>query len=504
MEKIGRYTILGELGRGGFGIVFKAQDPRINRIVAIKTIPTQELRSFAGGQQLYERLSREAQSAGSLNHPGIVTVYELDEDEAVTYIVMEFVPGRSLRDIMNDAVAMDTGRKLALLKQMAEALDFAHHNGIVHRDIKPANILVTDAGVAKIADFGVAKIMNQNSMSSTGAAVGTPSYMSPEQILATGVDGRSDQFSLAVIAYELLTGKQPFASDSLPGLIHQILSVDPPDPVNVCAEVPKPGSDVLLRALAKQPEQRFANCAAFVEALRRAVLLHEAPADVPVPAKASPVAVPAPVVPAPKVPSAASTSNTVKAGLAIGLGIAIAAIYGIRELRTPAPVVTAPAPVIERQAEPTPVVQPEPKKDETPKVEEKKPEAAKSEAPKKEAAKKEAPAAPVAAPMAAAEPPDPGPDVPNPNYHGSPEGRFGWSGSFGPGERLVLVRNRVRKGTIGGSGLPPGIALQVEVSPADIKVVQQPRPENGFRLIVVNPTSAPVGSFTVLWREVQP
>jgi serine/threonine protein kinase len=512
MEKIGRYTILGELGRGGFGVVFKAQDPRINRIVAIKTIPTQELRSFVGGQQLYERLSREAQSAGSLNHPGIVTVYELDEDEAATYIVMEFVPGRSLRDIMIDAVAIDTGRKLSLLKQMAEALDFAHQNGIVHRDIKPANILVTEAGVAKIADFGVAKIMHQNSMSATGAAVGTPSYMSPEQILATGVDGRSDQFSLAVIAYELLTGKQPFASDSLPGLIHQILSIDPPDPVTVCAEVAKPGSDVLLRALAKQPEQRFANCAAFVDALQRAVEFRAAPVDNPPPAKA-PHNAPAPAVATPAVPAAASTSNIVKAGLAIGLGLTLAATYGIRQFRTPAPVATAPAPTIERQAEPTPVAQAEPnKKEETPKVDLKKPEAAKPETPQKEASRKEAtrkeatredsPSAPVV--TAAVEPPDPGPDLPNPGYHGSPEGRFGWSGTFGPDERLVIVRNRVRKGTIGGSGLPPGIALQVEVSPADIKVVQQPRAENGFRLIVANHAGTSVSNFTVIWREVQP
>jgi hypothetical protein len=501
MEKIGRYTILGELGRGGFGIVFKAQDPRINRIVAIKTIPTQELRSFAGGQQLYERLSREAQSAGSLNHPGIVTVYELDEDAAVTYIVMEFVPGRSLRDMMGDAVALDTSRKLSLLRQMAEALDFAHQNGIVHRDIKPANILVTDAGVAKIADFGVAKIMHQNSMSATGAPVGTPSYMSPEQILAAGVDGRSDQFSLAVIAYELLTGKQPFASDSLPGLIHQILSIDPPDPATVCAEVAKPVSEVLLRALAKPPEQRFANCAAFVEALRCAVQFREAPADTPPPAKA-PGSIPAAAVAAPVAPVAASTSKTAKARWGIGLAVALAAAYGIREFRTPDPVATAPTPSLERRAEPAPAAKAEPKPEEMPKLDAKKlaaanPEAAPSEAPRK--------VPPSASPVTTAvEPPDPGPDRPSPGYHGSPEGRFGWSGVFAPDERLVIVRNRVRKGTIAGTGLPPGIPLDVEVSPADVKVLQQPRAENGFRLIVANPTGTPVSGFTVIWREVQP
>ena len=345
MEQIGRYTILGELGRGGFGIVYKAQDPKINRVVAIKTIPTQELRSFAGGKELYERFSREAQSAGSLSHPNIVTVFELAEDDAVTYIVMEFVPGRSLRDVMSDGTAIPVERTLSLIRQMAEALDFAHENGIIHRDVKPANILVTDAGVAKIADFGVAKIVSQQTMSATGAAVGTPSYMSPEQILAKGVDGRSDQFSLAVIAYELLTGKQPFDGDSLPALIHQILSIDPPDPATVSEQVERPGSDVLLRGLAKQSDQRYPTCVAFSDALRRAVINKEITATLPTAMVAA--AVPTPVVDPPAVAKTTS-SPLVKAGLAVGLGIAVAAVFLVRNGSQPAPpvapVVAAPEP----------------------------------------------------------------------------------------------------------------------------------------------------------------
>jgi tRNA A-37 threonylcarbamoyl transferase component Bud32 len=485
---------LGELGRGGFGVVYKARDPKINRVVAIKTIPTQELRSFAGGQQLYERLAREAQSAGALNHPGIVTVYELAEEEAVTYIVMEYVPGRSLRDLMSADEPLDTEKRLAIVRQIAVALDFAHQNGIIHRDIKPANILVTDAGVAKIADFGVAKIVSQNSMSATGAAVGTPSYMSPEQILAKGVDGRSDQFSLAVIAYELLIGKQPFSSDSLPGLIHQILSVDPPDPETVTAEVPRPGSDVLLRALAKQPDQRFATCTAFAEALTAAIVRKEAPS----PAPPTPAAAPAPV------PATASRSlgAVVKGGMAIGLGIALAGFVFFRGAASPPavpaePVAAAvPAAVVVPPVATLPAAEPpktEPKPVEPPPV-------------AKKAVAVAAPAAVAPPPVAEskpAEPPDPGPDTPAASYHGPPEGRFSWSGSFGPGERLVIVRNRVRKGTIGGSGLPPGIPLQVDASPADVKVLQQPRAENGFRLVVTNAAATPLTGFSIVWRELQ-
>ncbi len=494
MEQIGRYSILGELGRGGFGVVYKARDPKINRIVAIKTIPTHELRSFAGGQQLYERLSREAQSAGSLNHPGIVTVYELAEEEAVTYIVMEFVPGRSLRDVLGAAEPLETAKRLGLVRQIAEALDFAHQNGIIHRDIKPANILVTDAGVAKIADFGVAKIVSQNSMSATGAAVGTPSYMSPEQILAKNVDGRSDQFSLAVIAYELLTGKQPFSSDSLPGLIHQILSVDPPDPETVSAEVPRPGSDVLLRALAKQPDQRFATCVEFADALAAAVLRKESPAPMPPRLPAAP--------PPEAAPSSRSYGAIVKGGMAIGLGIALAGFVFFRGTGAPPapspqpavaadPAAAAPAPTVT-----APIVE-APKSD--PKPADPPPAAKKSLPPAQVAA-----TAPLPAPETRpAEPPDPGPDSPAASYHGPPEGRFSWSGSFGPGERLVLVRNRVRKGSIGGSGLPPGIPLQVEVSPADVKVLQQPRSENGFRLVVTNAGATPLPGFSIMWRELQ-
>ncbi len=499
MEQIGRYSILSELGRGGFGVVYKAKDPKINRVVAIKTIPTQELRSFAGGQQLYERLSREAQSAGALNHPGIVTVYELAEEEAVTYIVMEFVPGRSLRDVMGAVEALDASKKLALVRQIAEALDFAHQNGIIHRDIKPANILVTDAGIAKIADFGVAKIVSQNTMSATGAAVGTPSYMSPEQILAKNVDGRSDQFSLAVIAYELLTGKQPFSSDSLPGLIHQILSVEPPNPETVSAEVPRPGSDVLLRGLAKQPDHRFSSCTEFADALIAAVIRKEAPAPLALPA-----AQPVTQQQQPPSPRTHSNSAVVKGGMAIGLGIALAGFVFLRGTGGPPPVSPQPvavpaaaAPAAAAPVVPAPVVEApkaEPKPVDPPPVAKKQVVVA-------------APAVPAAPPQAAetrpAEPPDPGPDSPAASYHGPPEGRFSWSGSFGPGERLVLVRNRVRKGSIGGSGLPPGIPLQIDVSPADVKVLQQPRAENGFRLVVTNAAATALTGFSIVWRELQ-
>jgi len=240
--------------------------------------------------------------------------------------------------------------------------------------------------------------------------------------------------------------------------------------------------------LAKQPDQRFATCVAFSDALRRAVINKEITATLPVATVAAAVAVPLADVPIVKPPS----SPLVKAGLAIGLGIAVAAIFIVRSQNQPAPVVTA--------SEPAKPVAP------VATVETKQPDPIKP-APMKDVRKKETPMVAAAPPPVAenrpAEAPDPSPDAPAASYNGPPEGRFSWSGVFGPGERLVIVRNRVRKGSVGGSGLPPGIPLQVEASPADVKVVQQPNAANGFRLVVANSSGAAVSGFSIVWRELQ-
>jgi serine/threonine protein kinase len=269
VSQIGRYRILDELGRGASGVVYRAQDPAIGRIIAIKTIRLSDFTDDAERDRLRERLFREAQSAGVLSHPNIVTIYDIAEEGGLAYIFMECVDGPSLEKLLNAPQALESGAVLSILRQTATALDYAHKKGIVHRDIKPANILIHEGTVAKIADFGVAKILSQQ-MTHTGVMMGTPNYMSPEQVQGHAVDGRADQFSLAVIAYEVLTGEKPFLADQLPALLFRIVREDPVAPQRFNPTL-APQVDVVFRkALAKSASDRYLNCVDFVEALAAA------------------------------------------------------------------------------------------------------------------------------------------------------------------------------------------------------------------------------------------
>src|SRR5579863_8782161 len=220
VQQVGRYQIVSELGRGAMGIVYKAQDPAIGRTIAIKSIRLQDLTDEAERVRLRERLFREAQSAGILSHPNIVTIYDIAEENGMAYIFMEFVNGPPLERMLKVDQTPDKETLLSIFRQTAAALDYAHKKGIVHRDIKPANIMIHEDGTAKITDFGVAKIMSQQ-LTQAGTMMGTPSYMSPEQIQGQQISGKADQFSLAVIVYETFTGEKPFTAEYLPTLLYK-------------------------------------------------------------------------------------------------------------------------------------------------------------------------------------------------------------------------------------------------------------------------------------------
>lgn len=269
-SSIGPYLIEAELGRGGMGVVYLAFDPAIGREVAVKVIRVDMFSDPAETQEMRLRLAREATAAGRLNHPGIVTVHQLGEHGAAVYIAMEFIRGTSLEELLKAGPFENPMEAIRLLEQIAEALDYAHARGIVHRDIKPANILVREDGRAKIADFGIARICSQK-VTQTGVSMGTVEYMAPEQINAQPVDGKADQFSLAVMAYSMLSGKKPFKAPPGIAVLLQIAQADPL-PLHIAdPRMPARASEVFNRALAKPPADRFGSCSEFVAALGAAL-----------------------------------------------------------------------------------------------------------------------------------------------------------------------------------------------------------------------------------------
>jgi tRNA A-37 threonylcarbamoyl transferase component Bud32 len=283
-QRIGRYLVTGELGRGAMGIVYQAIDPLIGRKLAVKVI---HLRAFANAgeaQFLRDRLFREARSAGALSHPGIVVVFDVGQEGDLAFIAMERVEGVSLYQVLASGRKIPHAEAFEILRQTAAALDYAHRNGVVHRDIKPANIMLDKGVTVKVADFGVAKITTSEHHTITGVVMGTPSYMSPEQIEALPSDGRSDQFSLAVVAYELLTGRRPFQSDSLATLTHMIVYADRPSAHALNPALPPAVDMIFSRGLARLPTGRYASCADFVCALEECLKAAPIPQPVRMPA----------------------------------------------------------------------------------------------------------------------------------------------------------------------------------------------------------------------------
>src|SRR5574341_2071567 len=264
VNKIGKYEVVDVLGKGGMGVVYKATDPRIGRLVAIKMMTG----GFAENPDLLKRFYREAQSTGMLQHPNIVIVYDLGDQEGNPYLVMEFLEGEPLDKIIASRREVSLVQKLDYIIQACSGLNYAHQRGIVHRDIKPANLMVLRDGAVKIVDFGIARIGDQ-SLTRTGQVVGTITYMSPEQINAQVVDGRTDIFSTGVMLYELLTYALPFEGKDTTGTMIKILGEPPPPLANFLPVSPPELEAILHKALAKDREERYSTAGDFAFDLRR-------------------------------------------------------------------------------------------------------------------------------------------------------------------------------------------------------------------------------------------
>ena len=267
-KRLGRYVIERRIGRGAMGAVYLAKDPRINRAVAVKAIPIDKEFEDEELKEARLRFFREAESAGRLTHPNIITVFDAGEDKGLAYIAMEYVPGIPLRDFTDPKRLLAPKRALELAASTAEALDYAHNQGVIHRDIKPANLLYNPKeGSLKISDFGVARITDNN-RTKTGIVLGTPMYMSPEQLGAENLTGHSDLFSLGVTLYELLIGEVPFKAGNIAALMTKITTEDPAPIAGKRAGLAPSIDAVLAKALAKRPEDRFSCGAEMAIALR--------------------------------------------------------------------------------------------------------------------------------------------------------------------------------------------------------------------------------------------
>jgi serine/threonine-protein kinase len=249
------------------GIVYLGQDPRINRTTAIKTFRFSEEENPEEVKKMKEKFFREAESAGTLSHPNIVTIYDAGDDQNLAYIAMEFLEGEDLEKYTKKENILPIPKTIGYVADIAEALDYAHQKGVVHRDIKPANIMLVKSGIVKITDFGIARI-TATSQTQTGVVKGTPYYMSPEQFSGEKVDGRSDIFSLGTMFFQLLTGKLPFYGDSPASLMNQIMNVKHPDPKQINPKIPKPVVTVLDRALEKDREKRYQKASQMAADLR--------------------------------------------------------------------------------------------------------------------------------------------------------------------------------------------------------------------------------------------
>jgi serine/threonine-protein kinase len=263
---LGRYKIISELGQGAMGVVYKAVDPIIDRTVAIKTINLNLSRQELEEYEL--RFQQEIKAAGRLNHPNIVTIYDVGKTDTCAYMAMEFLEGKELKDLIATGVLQPVTDTLNTIAQVAEGLAFAHSQDIVHRDVKPSNIMVLKGGLAKITDFGIARLPNAAVKTMTGLILGSPRYMSPEQVIGKSIDARSDIFSLGVVLYEALTNVAPFDGDNVNAIMFSTVNTVPPPPSTHNRQVPPMLDLIVAKALAKLVDDRYQTVREFGEDLR--------------------------------------------------------------------------------------------------------------------------------------------------------------------------------------------------------------------------------------------
>lgn len=273
----GRYKIVSELGKGAMGIVYQAHDPQIDRMIALKVLREDRVVD----QEFVRRFVSEAQAIGRLSHPNIVTVFDVGEDHGTIYIAMEYLEGRSL-DLLLQEKTYGLEQIVDLGAQVADALDYAHRQGIIHRDIKPGNIIVTPQGHVKVTDFGIARIegASGHQMTQMGEILGTPIYMPPEQVAGQPVDGRSDIYALGVVLYELSTGRRPFAGDNLTTLFNAIGNETPTTPSAIHPQVPSSLSQLIMKCLHKSPAERFQNGRDLSQALKTSLTVQSPPGGI--------------------------------------------------------------------------------------------------------------------------------------------------------------------------------------------------------------------------------
>jgi len=390
LQTIGRYSIAAELGKGAMGVVYKATDPNIGRTVAIKTtrLDTHGMETA----DLLRRFRNEARSAGTLNHPNIVTIYDAGEQDGIFYIAMEYIEGETLHELLSQHRSLPVEKVIDIVRQVCAGLDYAHAHGVIHRDIKPANIMLSAQGTVKVMDFGIAKA--GGTMTATGQVLGTPNYMSPEQVKGKSIDGRSDLFSVGVLLYEMLTGEKPFDGQNVTTIIYKIVSENPIPPRELDVTIHPGLSAVVTKALAKVPDERYQTGAALVADLENyksvgseagatqlispvgdRTLVTPPPAPVkppaPAPVAAAPVAaqIPAPPAPAavaprapapakPPVRKAPAQGNKMRVLVGIVVLLLIAAVVAWRVQRRhqqqAQEAAATPPPVIAQQPSPTP------------------------------------------------------------------------------------------------------------------------------------------------------